>query len=882
MSLTALLSHLHNPASTLALQTLQGALAHHLSETTPTPTPLAATAISSPFYLTQPFTHAKLQSFSTAFRHATHIKYRALLEDSKKRLTLRTILGRSRETLFGQWVSDVFQGIQGGHPVLRLAACSGLLQGVEDVKIGGNPAEKDGLIIGSPRSAVENETIVALAEVMDTYSTTPNTQSSNSIEEWEREFQPAGQDVLSLALILASQSLPLVEQRRLEALPLRTLARLLTTTIASSFKYGTFLSSVSASVTLSSEKQVHVSPLSTLTQTLQSLSSSHFTTNISSISRLTATVLSLLIESPRPVDLVDNLYNVSDSLDLLREIAKTLEYDWVSSPLARFNNLEIAPNSKHVTQQIWAILKTYLFTTLMLSSSVLSASLYIPPRSSSCSITAATLALQTLHLLSHLSFIISQFGGVTTTTQGFEHLKRTFYMALDILAHSEGQPGGQIVVPNAEAYVQQVCLMLNAQRAESAATAPRQAKQAFVLASIEQVVPVLSDKCIRNWVWGICYPHLNDSSHRETYESAHSVVLAIFASYAQKQQQITTGEAHHEQQSPLFAWAKPWSDNLNQLLQAGPNRLPESRIEHPDSQPEATSQAVIQTGGPRKEPECVIAAKFIQRMIPFYAKCLIDNSAHGKLNSSQLRLAYAALVRSASVSTFTDSDMPMMVKIKREQSEYNDLVLAWYCIQLLLDTIYELSSTPTTTRQSVTKGKQRVVDHTKVPGASPDLDRVHRLKLVLVSTISSLPVSLMLRCLDEVRDLLLPGPLPPKPSPSIPLDKLQELKASTAQAKSEENRKELLEALFSELLEKTGDREKEAAVRWWYQYRDLLVLGLSGDGGDTKGSSSGWLRWRNKLAERSENDATEKKEEAVSEAAVGLREQLNPTVLSRL
>lgn len=40
----------------------------------------------------------------------------------------------------------------------------------------------------------------------------------------------------------------------------------------------------------------------------------------------------------------------------------------------------------------------------------------------------------------------------------------------------------------------------------SATTSPRQAKQAFVFASIEQLVPVLSDKCIRDWVWGVCYP----------------------------------------------------------------------------------------------------------------------------------------------------------------------------------------------------------------------------------------------------------------------------------------------------------------------------------------------------------------------------------------
>lgn len=66
-------------------------------------------------------------------------------------------------------------------------------------------------------------------------------------------------DILSLSLVMASQSLPLVAQHRLEALPLPALARLLTSTICSTFKYGTFLSSVSASVSLSPEKQVHIS-----------------------------------------------------------------------------------------------------------------------------------------------------------------------------------------------------------------------------------------------------------------------------------------------------------------------------------------------------------------------------------------------------------------------------------------------------------------------------------------------------------------------------------------------------------------------------------------------------------------------------------------------
>lgn len=99
----------------------------------------------------------------------------------------------------------------------------------------------------------------------------------------------------------------------------------------------------------------------------------------------------------------------------------------------------------------------------MLTDSVLSAAVYLPPQS--FGITPASLALQTLHILSHLSFVISEFGGVTTTTQGFEQLKKTFYLGLDILAQGDGENGDSGI--KAEAYVQQICFALNSQRAES-------------------------------------------------------------------------------------------------------------------------------------------------------------------------------------------------------------------------------------------------------------------------------------------------------------------------------------------------------------------------------------------------------------------------------
>ena len=188
---TVLLSHLHNPATKLALSTIQGALSYHLANISPLPTPLAALTVSSPFYLSQPFTYPKLHSLCTAFRHAIHLKYRAFVESHKNRSAMRSVFGRTIRTALGQWVTEVLKGLQGGHAVLRLASCTGLLLGIEDVKVGGS--DLSGIDLGNARFGVEDEIVVSVAEVMDAYAYGFGSSSSNDIEEWEKEFQPAGQ-----------------------------------------------------------------------------------------------------------------------------------------------------------------------------------------------------------------------------------------------------------------------------------------------------------------------------------------------------------------------------------------------------------------------------------------------------------------------------------------------------------------------------------------------------------------------------------------------------------------------------------------------------------------------------------------------------------------
>ena len=78
----------------------------------------------------------------------------------------------------------------------------------------------------------------------------------------------------------------------------------------------------------------------------------------------------------------------------------------------------------------------------MLAEAVLSASVFIPPtpRPHNNKLTPSSLTLQVLQTLSHLSFVFNLVALVVTTNnvQGFEHLKKTFYLALDILAHGDG------------------------------------------------------------------------------------------------------------------------------------------------------------------------------------------------------------------------------------------------------------------------------------------------------------------------------------------------------------------------------------------------------------------------------------------------------------
>jgi hypothetical protein len=167
---TILLSHLRKPSSSLPLSTHQSLISHFLAQT-PTPTPLTATVISSPLF--RPFSHAKLSTLITAFRHAVHLRLKALEEEE------RSIFTRGIPPRMAEWARGLTKGFKGGQAVIRFVCAGGILLGLKDLKekLGTDPGG------GSVRAKTEDELIIALTEIMELYGAPKDSA-------WEDEFQP--------------------------------------------------------------------------------------------------------------------------------------------------------------------------------------------------------------------------------------------------------------------------------------------------------------------------------------------------------------------------------------------------------------------------------------------------------------------------------------------------------------------------------------------------------------------------------------------------------------------------------------------------------------------------------------------------------------------
>ncbi|KAJ8463554.1 hypothetical protein ONZ45_g17536 [Pleurotus djamor] len=551
---TNFLTHLHIENSSVSLPTIQATLSHYLANASPLPTPLAGTVVSSPLFLA--LSYPKLQTLSAAFRYAFHAKYKLIEDELKERRSqplglglLTNLVSQSLSTRLKQWSGATLKGLQGGHPILRLACCSGMLLGMEDLRVATMKDDDAAVSFEGSRAKgdIEDDIVVALAESMDRYSYLQNDAG------WEREFRkmvdPIEADAISLSLVIMAQCAPLIPLDKLRAIPLQTLARLLASSLEAALLSGSFLTELASSLSMTDDGKVDISE--GRVESISLLLSSPLFLNIGPLSRFSARTVAALF-TVRPSE---GLLAADMTLSVLMNITGRVDAAWLQCPFSGIKEDVMTPRLQALSKDVWNILKPLLFTVVMIAKECLQQAVYVPPLSITAdnSPTPTDLSISSLRTLSNLSFVVYEFGGVSSLTSadpegGFKELKETFYSALDILT---ARPSSSSL-PNdgfnqVELWAREACTNINThlpridldaavgleKYSMLALSAVRRAKTAFVLASIEQLVVSLNDDALNDWVLPICLPILDAEEHREVYESAHSVVLAVFSSRSQ-------------------------------------------------------------------------------------------------------------------------------------------------------------------------------------------------------------------------------------------------------------------------------------------------------------------------------------------------------------
>jgi hypothetical protein len=185
-----LISHLNASNIALPLRTVTASVAYYLPRAQPSATPLAAIVVTSPLFrlsgATKTDTHRAydaLDALLTALRHTVHIKLK-LLHEEPTGIWVRGVNSR-----FAEWVGEVVKGLDGAQPVVKLACLAGLLTGLEDLRKEADTPVGNGRV----RGRVEEEAVIALAEVVDSASST-----STSQDPWEKEFRSRARSAESM------------------------------------------------------------------------------------------------------------------------------------------------------------------------------------------------------------------------------------------------------------------------------------------------------------------------------------------------------------------------------------------------------------------------------------------------------------------------------------------------------------------------------------------------------------------------------------------------------------------------------------------------------------------------------------------------------------
>jgi hypothetical protein len=214
---------------------------------------------------------------------------------------------------------------------------------------------------------------------------------------------------------------------------------------------------------------------------------------------------------------------------VLKGVTRNIQDAWRHNPWVDLRTEEEIPEpAREALTQAWSVLKTILFATVMVQQSIVTATTYLPPPSPKTmsspepNVAPASIAWTLLQALSNLSFVITKFGGVTSTarTSVFPQLRRLFYSALDVLSTDQS---------TSEKFVIGLCQSEEQNGISSKSSKVMEnAKMAFSLACIEQLVPNIDDERTQSQIFDMCVPYV---IHLLTYPACSLPVTPLTGTF---------------------------------------------------------------------------------------------------------------------------------------------------------------------------------------------------------------------------------------------------------------------------------------------------------------------------------------------------------------
>lgn len=176
---------------------------------------------------------------------------------------------------------------------------------------------------------------------------------------------------------------------------------------------------------------------------------------------------------------------------------------WELCPLSLIEKEEyLDDETKEAKPILWQIFRQCIFSVTRIFIHVIDRSFLHPE------IYGKQERILTINTYSYLYFITSRFG-----LYGFPGFKKVFFSALDRVLDDKSEPK----------------VVINICRPSFGNTPTQRSRITYYLLLIENLIGALDDDTVEQNVLPFIYPYLQDNSDIHLFESAHSVMLAIFS-----------------------------------------------------------------------------------------------------------------------------------------------------------------------------------------------------------------------------------------------------------------------------------------------------------------------------------------------------------------